>query len=251
MTRRGGQEGAPLWRGTLTAPPCRPAGQGQTEAAGESSDPHSDPETRRVGPWRERSCRNRGPESLPPKPLLSYVEPQAAETSPGRVFPERVARRGTGWLQSLPRNSSFPLSSAAPTPRPPVPMGSGHRGVWGRPGRGSGSDCGGRPAQPRGSAAEWEVEAPSLLGHPPPNPTCEVAGHWRARDSSRERLRGGDVLGDWSHGDAVRRGGGPDPSGVSTGGTSTVQPVQPRGLGHSSAPRGAAVEGLRPLPTWR
>ena len=176
MTRRGGQEGAPLWRGTLTAPPCRLAGQGQAEAAGESSDPHSDPETRRVGPWRERRGRNGGPESLPPKPLLSYVEPQAAETSPGRVFPERVARRGTGWLQSLPRNSSFPLSAAS-TPRPPVPMGSGHRGVWGRPGRGSGSDCGGglpsRAAQQQSGDSGW-VEAPSLLGRPPPPPAQRV-----------------------------------------------------------------------------
>lgn len=58
-------------------------------------------------------------------------------------------------------------------------MGGSHQGVWGRPGRGSGSDCGGWPAQLRGSAAEWGlglvpgplawVEAPSLLGHAPPH----------------------------------------------------------------------------------
>lgn len=89
MTRRRGQEGTPLWRGTFTAPPCRPAGQGQAEAAGQSSDPHSDPETRRVGPWRERSCEHWGPESLPPKPLLSYMEPQGAETSPREGFPRK------------------------------------------------------------------------------------------------------------------------------------------------------------------
>lgn len=92
-----------------------------------SSGPHSDPETPRrrrgVGPWQAWSWGGGwDPESLPPKPLLSYTEPQDAGTSPREGFLRKGGRQGnSGGSKAFLET----LTITAPTLSPPVPTG-GH-----------------------------------------------------------------------------------------------------------------------------
>ena len=108
-------------------PPCRQAGWlgSPRELLWPLQQPRDPQKALRDGALVGMELGGWNPESLPPKPLLLHRAQGYRDFPQGGSSQKGWHAGELGWLQSLPGNSSFPLTITAPTLSPPVPTG-GH-----------------------------------------------------------------------------------------------------------------------------